>query len=611
MKTSHKLLLFFCLLVWSPFAKAQPTRLWQRNYAYPGYVRDNLIRLSPSRILGIGSLDLPGDTTKYSACLRFYNNQGDTVRVISHRRSQRVTSQQLFPPYYAYGDAARTRNGEFLIAGRRSNGRVNGVAIPEGSFMTRVDSLGNIRWTQYFSFNGQPAGGYLIGTPDDGGIVVGAIVRQVSGPIFASIAIASRLDSLGNVSWQRTIGRPYSIVKRTATLPDGSYVLAGNEQRLMPGTGYVREDGWLIRLKANGDTLGTRYFGTPTQYEQWEDVRPAPHNGLLLAGNVGTGSTMVQGWLMQLDSLGQVAWQQRVPAAFTSTTPNCVFQHGRPLQGGEVLVSGYQLVPGDPDQPQATYQAVFRPNASGGATAVWERITPISANEPSNGSLDLSAAGEVTINGYTYSGPTQYDSHSLLRLQLAERPYQPNLCQTPPQALLGFAPTPAADSLRFVSLSTPGPQYAQLLRWRWDFGDGTFFDGPTPPPHHFPPGSPAATAVRLTVTNNLGCASTALAFPLALATAPQRALQARLSLFPNPTGPAGPGPTVRLPGLRPQPPVPTELCNALGQSLWRGRWPVAALAQGAPLDLTGLPPGVYALRLRPQEGALVKRLVVQ
>nr|WP_233169130.1 PKD domain-containing protein [Hymenobacter sp. BT523] len=196
-----------------------------------------------------------------------------------------------------------------------------------------------------------------------------------------------------------------------------------------------------------------------------------------------------------------------------------------------------------------------------------------------------------------------------MRLQLAERPYVPNLCQTPPQATLGFAPTAGGDSLRFFALTGAGPRHAQLLRWRWDFGDGTAFDGPAPPPHRYAPGAGAATAVRLTVTNNLGCAATAVAFPFALATAAQRALQAGFSVFPNPAGAAGA--TVQVPGLRPQGPVGGELRNALGQVVRREQWAPAALARGVSLGLSGLAPGVYSLRLLAREGTLVKRLLVQ
>lgn len=589
---------------------AQPTRVWQRTYNYPFAVGETLTRLSPSRLLGVGGQRSgTGDTVDYATRLSFYTNNGDTVRTFRHYCRRQIASQLIFPAFFSYYGVACTRNGQFLLNGNRSRSRV-GVLVPAESFLSRVDSLGNILWTRYYTFMGQTADGRLIGLPNDGAIALGAIARS-SAPL-APVVVLSQLDSLGNVGWQRIIGRSYSTVKQIATLPDGTYALAGYEERVMPGTNTTREDGWLVRITASGDTLGGRYFGTAAQYDTWRDVRATPHNGLLLTGIIGTGSNQEQGVLMELDSLGQVRWQQRIPSTFGPTTPNCVLLDGRPLLNGDVLVNGYRLIPGSVTRPQNTFQAVYRPNATGGATVVWERIMPVSANEPNSGSLDLSAAGELTLTGNVYaatpSAPFQPLSH--LRLQFTERPYVPNLCQVPPQALLGYVPTAGGDSLRFVNLSSAGPQYAQLLRWRWDFGDGTHYDGPTPPPHRYAPGSGAGTAVRLTVTNNLGCTGSAVVFPLALATAAQRVLQAQLSVFPNPAGPGG-GATVRLPGLRPQPPVAAELLNALGQAVWRGNWPANMLAQGAALPVADLATGVYTLRLRPQEGTVVKRLVVQ
>ncbi|WP_201982321.1 hypothetical protein [Hymenobacter rubidus] len=308
-------------------------------------------------------------------------------------------------------------------------------------------------------------------------------------------------------------------------------------------------------------------------------MRPTPHNGLLLTGIVGTGSTQEQGQLLQLDSLSHVQWQQRIPATLGSTTPNCVLLNGRPLLNGDVLVSGYHVPPGSVTQTLDTYQAVYRPNATSGASVVWERVTPVSANEPFGRSLDLSAAGELTITGNVYAGiSAPYQPLSHLRLQLTERPYVPNLCQTPPQATFGYTATAGGDSLRFVSLSSPGPQYAQLLRWRRDFGDGTRYDGPTPPPHRYAVGTGAGTAVRLTITNNLGCTSTTVVYPFALATAVQRALQAQLSVFPNPA--AAGNLTVQLPGLRPQSQwlVNCSTPSAKPFGRWAGpppRWPRA------------------------------------
>ncbi|WP_210515114.1 PKD domain-containing protein [Hymenobacter terricola] len=397
-----------------------------------------------------------------------------------------------------------------------------------------------------------------------------------------------------------------------AALSDGSYALAGYQERPYPGASYVQPDVWVLRITASGDTLRSRYYGGATDFETLRDLRPTPHGGLLLTTvkSIGAGPNVyTKAWLMQLDSLGQVQWQHLLGPATGASAPSYDLSHGRPLADGSVLVSGYRNTGQYYTQQLTQYLALFRPAVGGVAQPVWERYTPSSGPdyEP-NRFLDLSPNGTLTLAG-TFSDATQNNTFELTRLSSVGLPYEPNLCQTPPVAAFGYAPTPTGDSLRFVSLSTPGPPYAQFVRWRWDFGDGTHSDGPAPPPHHYAPGSGAATGVRLTVTNNLGCTSTAVVYPFALATAAQRLLQDRLSAFPNPAGTGGA--TVQLPGLRAQGPVAGELLNPLGQVVRRVSWPASQLAQSVRIDLNGLATGVYTLRLRPQEGALVKRLVIQ
>lgn len=609
------LLLLAGLLFLAGPARAQPTKLWQRTYTYPRYNRYDIdmIRLSPNRLLvvgeshtGFGSEDSVGN----AASLWFYNNQGDTVGVRNHFPSRRIISQSIGEPQHTYAGVVKAPNGDLLLNGIRFAGTLQGVFYPAAGFCSRTDSTGTIiRWMRYDI--GGPGSGNLrktLALPDGGLLVIYAVAAPQAPGQGVPVAAALRLDSLGNVVWRRTYGRAYSEFLSLVPLPDGSYALTGYYPEPIPNTGLVGAKGWLLQITASGDTVRSRFFGTPANRTYIQEAKAGTQGGVLLVGAIrsNTVSNQLQGWLMQLDSLARPRWQQVLPAVLSATTPNYALLHVQALAGGSALITGSRSPHGFLNNALGQLMAVYRPTGTGGAQLVWERsVAP--GSEPDS-RQDLNAAGELTLSGSFNTG-IQYGS-ALARFQLAERPYVPSLCQTPPQALLGYVRTSGGDSLRFVNLSSAGPPYAQLLRWRWDFGDGTRYDGPTPPPHRYAPGSGAATAVRLTVTNNLGCTSTAVVFPLALATAAQRALQAQLSVFPNPAGPVG-GATVRLPGLRPQPPVAAELLNALGQAVWRGSWPVAALAQGAALPVTGAAAGVYTLRLRPQEGTVVKRLVVQ
>ncbi|HVY75626.1 MAG TPA: PKD domain-containing protein, partial [Puia sp.] len=47
--------------------------------------------------------------------------------------------------------------------------------------------------------------------------------------------------------------------------------------------------------------------------------------------------------------------------------------------------------------------------------------------------------------------------------------------------------------------------FGSILKWSWDFGDGSTFDGQTPPPHYYP--TPGNYQVRLTILGNDGCQS--------------------------------------------------------------------------------------------------------
>ena len=86
------------------------------------------------------------------------------------------------------------------------------------------------------------------------------------------------------------------------------------------------------------------------------------------------------------------------------------------------------------------------------------------------------------------------------------------------------------------------------------------------------------------------------------------ALAEQVTLFPNPaTGTA----TLAVPaGLLAQP-AALALYNALGQVVQARDVPAAPAATRLPLDLRGLPAGVYSVRLATEQGPVTKRLVVE
>ena len=602
------------LLVASSTAVGQPTRVWQRIHSYP-YTPfyGNIQRLSPNRLVAAGGMFTAtgNNIVNYAACLWFFNNNGDTVRTYRHYRTQVNNNLLIFPPSHGYTSPSPLPGGDLLVAGGRGSGNINGVRIPPSTFLTRIDSLGRIRWARDFTLAGTAPGTtvgvhQLLALPDGGALA--ACVGVYSASASAGIALVARFDSAGAVVWERTLGRPYSALDRMVALPDGTYALAGIQQR-PASNGLLLHDAWLIRLTANGDTLGSRYFGTPDNLDYFTDVQPSENGGLLLSGGIRNPlAQQEQGWLLQLDSLGRTVWDYRAVPNPSTATPNYEFYQCFALRGGQALVRGNRFAPNNLSQVTDNYLAVFQ-NTANGLQPVWEQFRP-SGPEP-NMEGDLSPQGELTVSGFIGTVPgLPYQPQSLLRWQLAERRYLPDFCRRPPVAYFAPLPTATPDSLRVLESSAPGPAHGVLLLWHWTFPDGSTDDGRQPPPRRFAAVPAPGSAVALTVTNNLGCVSTYTDYPWGpLSTARQiRQWAAGASVFPNPAAGAA---TLAASGL-PAGPVSITLANALGQVVrtWAGQ-PVRGTLRAA-LELGGLPPGVYAVRAAlAGGGGFAKRLVVR
>ena len=425
-----------------------------------------------------------------------------------------------------------------------------------------------------------------------------------------------RLDSVGNVVWQRQYGNPYAYTNAATVLADGSYVIIGTQARpLLPGPGYLATDMWVLRVRANGDSISSRLVGLPADDEYPRDVQPLPGGGFLVTGAllanrylpVFNPRVVPLGWLVYFDSAGNVVRELRMPGG-GGTVDYFIPESGQPLTNGDVVMSGRRSHAGPPFADSLDgYVGTFRPTGPAPNAPLWgEQLPWLSAyTQLLTPTGELTVGGQQTINtpGYTfYPG-------LLTHYRNVGQPYVPDYCQTPPGAYFVYAPGPGPGQVQFLEASSAGPPHAVLVRWRWDFGDGTHYDGPSPPPHRYAAGTPPGTAVALTVTNSLGCSQRYAQFPLSAHPAGQ-ALRAQLAVYPNPA-PGGGAVAVRLPGLRPQPAVAGELRNALGQAVRQLAFSVAELAQGTSLETHGLAPGLYVLQLRPAEGAVVQKLRVE
>ncbi|MDO7874584.1 T9SS type A sorting domain-containing protein [Hymenobacter sp. ASUV-10] len=486
-------------------------------------------------------------------------------------------------------------------------------------FLARADSLANIHWIQRYNYGIAAAIEDCVLLPDGGTLLL--FMQSIGTTPFNQVyyAHAARFDSAGTMRWQHRYGNAFAGLQHAVACPDGSYALAGAYGRRTPQNRLVY-NAWILYLTADGDTIRSRHWNSLNNIRNISDFKLTPDGGLLLAGLHVNGpaitpSTVDRGWLHKLDAQGNTQWDYEIVASNPSgTTIGSTMTWLQVLQNGDFLLRGTRNQAPAPNSTLG-YLARWHPPGSGSTqpTPVWE--LQLSGNHSTAYHTAMAPDGSLTLsNSWADPNPPQYDHVWLRHYASQGLPYSPQaaLCAIPPVPNAAFEqPTP--DSLILHELGSPGPQYAQLLRWRWTLGDGTVVNRTTAAPlrHRYATVPPFGTPVTVTITNNLGCTATQTLYPWGgpLASQPARALAARTTLFPNPA--SGAQVTLRMAGLRPQGSVPAQLLDALGRELRHFTLSPRAGTAEATLDLHGLPAGVYLLRLLPAEGPVLKRLVKQ
>ncbi|UOQ97734.1 T9SS type A sorting domain-containing protein [Hymenobacter sp. 5317J-9] len=592
--------------------------------AQPALVSERKNRPRFQQLEGIKSFELPGHRflhcsntwvnglvngqgrSKIELTLTVSKANGDTVRY------QRLNRNQLNGGDYMT-DAVLGPDQNLTVLCNHLTPNANPTLPGSWTYsLIQLDTLGQVRWQQFYPVtpvSTVAAASALLQVPDGFLVLVSPVSPASTSTATYTQGGVAKFDRQGTPLWQRTWpSRGYGGVGSLGGLvarPDGSYLATGfadNGTIYNGGATSPRLDYWLVQFSPQGDTIRTARFGVSPQFETGYAVFNTANGGAVVSGvrRLPTSANN-DAVLLQVDSLLRPQWSyiQPNPSGYSE-----YFNIVQPMRSGNIVVGGgrYVYLTGE----NYGYLAAF--SAGGVPRWSWQHHY---ANNPQNLTgystmISRPDSSAYLAGGFLANSSATTGEDLFTHVANVGAPYVADLCRVRPQALVGYAFTAGGDSLRLVSLSTAGPRYAALALWRWDFGDGTFFDGPAPPPHRYAPGTGAGTAVRLTVTNNLGCTSTQAVFPFALAAAGARALVAGARLWPNPTAGAA---TLEVPGLRAQPPVPVEVLNALGQVVRARVVPVRGGVARAELNLTGLPPGVYAVRLRAAEGAVVKRFV--
>jgi hypothetical protein len=273
----------------------------------------------------------------------------------------------------------QTVDGGYVIAGyTRSFG-----AGWNDVYLIRTDARGDTLWTRTYGGAHGDGGCLVERAPGDGYAIIGSTSSYGAGEEDFYL-VETDLD--GDTSWTKTFGGARSDLGQSAQqTSDGGYVVAGHTYSFGAGGSDI----YLIKTRANGDTLWTSTFGGESE-DYGFAVEQTTDSGFFIAGSsCRYDSVEFDLCVIKTDADGDTLWTR----TFGGPEEDCGFSAQQTNDGGYV-VAGYTYsygVGGD----------AFLVKIDAYGDSVWSRTF--------GGTLydEASSVRQTTDGGYIIAGTTQ------------------------------------------------------------------------------------------------------------------------------------------------------------------------------------------------------------
>jgi len=193
----------------------------------------------------------------------------------------------------------QTKDGGYIVAGWTES-----FGSREDVYILKLDSKGEVQWQKTFGGGDDDVTNSIQQTTDGGYIVAGWTKSFGSGGEDAYIL---KLDSKGEVQWQRTFGGGDSDVANSVQqTTDGGYIVAGWTKSFGSGG----EDAYILKLDSNGDAEWQKTFDGKYDDEA-NSIQQTADGGYIVAGwtySLGSGRLDVN--ILKLNAKGEVEWQK-------------------------------------------------------------------------------------------------------------------------------------------------------------------------------------------------------------------------------------------------------------------------------------------------------------
>lgn len=225
---------------------------------------------------------------------------------------------------HAY-DIRQTSDGGYIVAGRSysNDGDVSGNNGIANFWIVKLDPFGNIQWQKCLGGSSVETALSIQQTIDGGYIVAGEAasndgdVSGSHGGIYDMWVV--KLNSIGNIEWQKCFGGTgIDFEAKVLQINSQSYILLGhtfsNNGNISGNHGS--DDYWVAKLDSIGNIIWQKCLGgTGNDYPK--TIQLTHDNGFILCGQSNSTDGDVSGnhgdydyWIVKLDSVGNIQWQR-------------------------------------------------------------------------------------------------------------------------------------------------------------------------------------------------------------------------------------------------------------------------------------------------------------
>jgi len=234
-------------------------------------------------------------------------------------------------------DILQTSDGGYL-AGGCSSSPISGdkTDSSQGTFdfwVMKIDAAGNLQWQKTIGGNFNDCIHSMLQTSDGGYILAGTSYSDISGDKTEANYGSSdywvvKIDSLGNIQWQNTIGGDDSdqlnFIGQTA---DGGYILIGSSSSTLSGDKtennigiWTTSDYWIVKINSSGNIEWQNTIGGTGDDRPFSGMQTNDGGYIIgglsdseLSGDKTEGSQGLEDyWIVKTDALGVIQWQKTI-----------------------------------------------------------------------------------------------------------------------------------------------------------------------------------------------------------------------------------------------------------------------------------------------------------